>query len=336
MALESAAGADDLAGRLAALCARHLGVRGAIESLRRLAGGASQQIWSFDFLTDSGERFEWVLRRGTSSQMSNLTAATEFALLEAARAGDVPVPLPRFPLTADDALGEGYVMERIAGETIPRKILRDDAFAAARPRMAAQAGRILAKIHALDVSTLAGIPGASADAPPATAALDQLRELGERFAEPHPVFELALRWLRSEMPEPTGRCLVHGDFRNGNLMVDRDGIRSVLDWELAHVGDPLEDLGWLCVPSWRFGVVDKPVGGFGEIEDLCAAYAEAGGVGADPAAVRYWIVLGTLRWGVICQAQAFTHRSGSNRSVELAAIGRRVCETEWDLLNLID
>jgi len=110
----------------------------------------------------------------------------------------------------------------------------------------------------------------------------------------------------------------------------------VLDWELAHVGDPLEDLGWLCVPSWRFGVVDKVVGGFGDLADLCAAYEAAGGKGATPEAVRYWIVLGTLRWGVICQAQAFTHRSGVSRSVELAAIGRRVVETEWDLLELID
>jgi aminoglycoside phosphotransferase (APT) family kinase protein len=327
--------ADELRAPLAAACSRHLGAGGAIESLRRLTGGASQQTWSFDFLTVAGERFEWILRRDGGSQMSNLAAADEFALLEVARAGSVPVPQPHFLLAVEDGLGEGYVMERIAGETIPRKILRDDAFAAARPRMAAQAGRILARIHALDISALPGIPAAESTVPPATVALQQLRELGERFGEPHPVFELALRWLRDAMPEPTGRCLVHGDFRNGNFMVDESGIRSVLDWELAHVGDPLEDLGWLCVPSWRFGVLDKPVGGFGDIDELCAAYTEAGGTGAAPEAVHYWIVLGTLRWGVICQAQAFTHRSGMNRSVELAAIGRRVCETQWDLLNLI-
>jgi len=332
----SAESADGLRDRIAAACERHVGAPGAIESLRRLTGGASQQIWSFDFASETGERFEWILRRGSASQMSNLTAATEFELLEAVRAGGVPVPQPHFLLVAADDLGDGYVMERVAGETIPRKILRDDAFAAARPRMAAQAGRILAKIHAIDGPALSQLPSAAEKSAPARVALDQLRELGERFAEPHPVFEVALRWLRDEMPEPTGRCLVHGDFRNGNLMVDGEGIRSVLDWELAHIGDPLEDLGWLCAPSWRFGVLDKPVGGFGSIEELCSAYTEAGGVGADPEAVRYWIVLGTLRWGVICQAQAFTHRSGLNRSVELAAIGRRVCETEWDLLNLID
>ena len=138
------------------------------------------------------------------------------------------------------------------------------------------------------------------------------------------------------LPEDGPPALVHGDFRHGNLIVGPEGVRSVIDWEIAHVGDPMEDLGWLCVPSWRFGVTDKSVGGFGSIEELCDAYTKAGGQGADPKRVRYWIVLGTLRWGVICQAQAFTHRSGMNRSVELAAIGRRVCETQWDLLNEID
>jgi len=324
--------------RLTAVCARHLGTRGEVESLRRLTGGASQQTWSFDFRTEDGRRFEWILRCDAreQTQMANLASATEFELLRVARAGGVPVPEPRLLLAPDDGLGRGYVMERVPGETIARKILRDDEYAGARPKMAAQAGRILATIHALDVSHLPDLPGAAAAQAPAAAALAQLRELGVRFGEAHPVFELALRWLEERMPAAAGRALVHGDFRLGNFLVDAEGIRSVLDWELAHVGDPLEDLGWLCVPSWRFGVVDKVVGGFGDLADLCAAYEAAGGKGATPEAVRYWIVLGTLRWGVICQAQAFTHRSGVSRSVELAAIGRRVVETEWDLLELID
>lgn len=321
--------------RLTAACERHLGAKGVIDSLRRLTGGASQQTWSFDFRTAAGDCHEWILRLDSRGQMSNLSSATEFALLGAALAGGVPVPKPHFLLRDADDLGNGYVMARVAGETIPRKILRDAEYAPALPKMAVQSGRILAKIHALDVSRLPSLPGADATEAPAAAALAQLRELGERFGEAHPVFELALRWLDDRMPAASGRTLVHGDFRHGNFLVDRDGIRSILDWELAHLGDPLEDLGWLCVPSWRFGVVDKVVGGFGDLEELCAAYEEAGGKGASPEAVHYWIVLGTLRWGVICQAQAFTHRSGVNRSVELAAIGRRVCETEWDLLELI-
>lgn len=330
---DAAAGAGDFAERLTAACARHLGGAGKLEKLQRLSGGASQEMWSFDFVTPDGSRLELILRRNVRSHLENLASETEFALLGAAQAGGVPVPATKFLLDAADELGTGYAMDRIAGETIPRKILRDAEYTEALPRMAKQAGRILARIHAVDVSAIAGLAPAPRD--PAASAIEQLRTLIDRFGEPHPVFELALRWLAETAPPPADHALVHGDFRNGNFIVGPEGIRAVLDWELAHVGDPIEDLGWLCVPSWRFGVVDKAVGGFGEIEELCAAYGAAGGRAVDPERVHYWMVLGTLRWGVICQAQAFTHRSGLTRSVELAAIGRRVCETEWDLLNLI-
>jgi aminoglycoside phosphotransferase (APT) family kinase protein len=327
--------ADDFEVLLTAACARHLGRPGRVEQLRRLSGGASQEMWSFDFVAEDGERCDLILRRNVRKQLPNLSSETEYRLLEAARAGGVPVPAARFLLDEADGLRSGYAMERIAGETIPRKILRDADFSAALPRMADQCGRILARIHALDPGEIAGLAAPPPGFDAAAAALAQLRELIDRFGEPHPVFELALRWLDAARPADSRRSLVHGDFRNGNFIVGPEGIRAVLDWELAHVGDPIEDLGWLCVPSWRFGVVDKPVGGFGEVDELCAAYHDAGGVGADAERVRYWTVLGTLRWGVICQAQAATHRSGIHRSVELAAIGRRVCETEWDLLDLI-
>ena len=130
--------------------------------------------------------------------------------------------------------------------------------------------------------------------------------------------------------------LVHGDFRNGNFIVGPDGIRAVLDWELAHLGDPIEDLGWLCVKSWRFGVVDKVVGGFGDVPALLEAYRAAGGAPVDEETLRFWIVLGTIKWGVICVGQAFTHLNGIVRSIELATLGRRVAEMEWDLLDLLD
>jgi hypothetical protein len=108
----------------------------------------------------------------------------------------------------------------------------------------------------------------------------------------------------------------------------------VLDWELAHVGDPAEDLGWLCVRSWRFGG-PLPVAGVGSREELVAAYAAAGGPIVDLPTLLWWEAYGTLRWGVICVQQAAAHLSGAVRSVELAAIGRRVCEVELDLLDLV-
>jgi aminoglycoside phosphotransferase (APT) family kinase protein len=127
---------------------------------------------------------------------------------------------------------------------------------------------------------------------------------------------------------------VHGDFRNGNLIVGPDGIRAVLDWELAHLGDPLEDLGWLCVKAWRFGS-PLPVGGFGTYDDLIQAYEKASGAAVDRAALRWWEMFGVFKWAVICVLQAQRHLTGGQRSVELAALGRRVAENEWDLLQML-
>jgi len=152
---------------------------------------------------------------------------------------------------------------------------------------------------------------------------------------PRPVFELALRWLRDRDPGPAPEVtLVHGDFRHGNLIIGPDGVRAVLDWELAHLGDPMEDLGWICVNSWRFGEIDKPVGGFGTREDLFAGY-EAAGRRADPARVKFWEVMGTLRWGIMCCGMMQRFRSGPDHSMERAMIGRRSSETEIDLLRLL-
>jgi len=123
---------------------------------------------------------------------------------------------------------------------------------------------------------------------------------------------------------------VHGDFRLGNLMIGADGLRAVLDWELAHLGDPMEDLGWLCVKAWRFGS-PKPVAGVGDYRELIDAYAAESGLDVDPDVVHWWEVLGTLKWGIMCIMQAQSHLSGAARSHELAAIGRRVCENEHDL-----
>ncbi len=164
--------------------------------------------------------------------------------------------------------------------------------------------------------------------------MDQYRAILDALGEPHPAIELGLRWLDQNRPPSHRTTVVHGDFRLGNLIVGPDGLRAVLDWELAHLGDPLEDLGWLCVRAWRFGE-SKPVGGFGEYDELFGSYAVASGTEVDPEVVRWWQILGTLKWGVMCIMQASSHLGGWSRSVELAAIGRRVCENEHDLLELL-
>jgi len=320
------------AERLAAMLARDLGPGVSVENLRRLSGGASRETWAFD-TTDSHDVVRrLVLRRDPGSHTGQSERSTEYRLLAAAAASGVPVPSVRLLLEPDDALGSGFVMDHVEGETIARKILRDDTYAAARPLLASQCGQIAALIHAIDTSSLPDLP--VSDGPTQAG---QYRDLIDAFGEPHPAFELGLRWLDGRRPPPSGEPrLVHGDFRNGNFIVGPEGIRSVLDWELAHLGDPVEDLAWLCVRSWRFGVNDLVVGGFGDVDDLLDAYQRAGGSRPDLDSLRYWIVLGTIKWGVICIAQAFTHLQGFVRSVELATLGRRVAEMEWDLLSLLD
>jgi aminoglycoside phosphotransferase (APT) family kinase protein len=243
----------------------------------------------------------------------------------------VPSPKVLHVLNAADELGSGFIMQRVAGETIPRKILRDDEFAAFRPKLARRCGEILAGIHGLAASGLPQLRRMDA----ATEVAELQQEI-DNFGWPRPVFELALRWLRDNYPGPSARVtLVHGDFRHGNLMIGADGVRAVLDWELAHLGDPMEDLGWICVNSWRFGGIDKPVGGFGSYEELFAGYEAASGIKVDADRVKFWEVMGTLRWGVMCVGMMHRFRIGPDHSMERAMIGRRASETEIDLLRLL-
>jgi aminoglycoside phosphotransferase (APT) family kinase protein len=319
---------DDAA--VAAAVHRHLGGNTAVDGLRRLSGGASRETWAFDARVGA-ERLALVLRRDPAPVHGGVDRSTEAAIVAAAHDAGVLAPRVRFVLDDADQLGAGFVMDRVEGETVPRKILRDETYATARPRLTQGCAEQAARIHAVPTETL---PELAVLGP--RDLLEQYRAVLDTFGEPHPAFELGLRRLAEDAPTVDDPKLVHGDFRNGNLVVDRDGLRAVLDWELAHLGDPIEDLGWLCVKSWRFGLTDRHVGGFGDVDTLCDAYSAAGGGVVDRDRLRWWEALGTLKWGVICEMQAQTHLQGLVRSVELATLGRRIAEMEWDLLDLLE
>ena len=308
-------GDEDLAAKLGALLGDE------VTELRRLSGGASRETFS---LAAGGQPL--ILqrqRRGGTSDM-----AMEARVLRAAAEAGVPVPRLVADATDKAALGAAaFVVEHIRGESIARKLLRDDEFAAARPRVARQCGAILAGIHRIPIEVLGDLPVADQ--------VDGTRTMIDNLGEPHPAFELALRWLDRHRPAAGPTTVVHGDFRTGNLLIDPEGVTAVLDWELVHLGDPLEDLGWFCARAWRFGADDKPAGGFGSREELWAAYEAAGGAPVDPDAARWWELLATLRWGVICVLQASSHWHGITRSMELATIGRRASENEHDVLALL-
>lgn len=301
-----------------------------VEQLQRLTGGANQQMWSLNAVAGSECR-PLILRQASSWNQDaggSMPLDDEARLVMQAWQAGVPVPEVCGILAPEDGLGRGYLMARVEGETLPPRILRGNGYARARQVLAGQCGDVLAAIHKLDVSDLAFLK----EVPPADQ-LDQLYREYQSYGEPRPVFELAFRWLRNNLPEgPDQLSLVHGDFRHGNLMVDETGLVAVLDWELAFLGDPMADLGWICVNSWRFGNIDRPVGGFGTRQQLFDGYEAACGHRPEPARVRFWEILGTLRWGVMCQGMAASFAAGHDTSPERGAIGRRASETEVDLL----
>lgn len=324
----------DFAPALQAAVTRGLRDVASIANLKRLSGGASQETWSFDGVSP-GRAQGLILRRAPGGRVVPRSAtavplATEAKIIRLAAAAGVPVPPVPYVLEERDGLGPGYVMGRVEGETIARKILRDAEFADARPKLARQCGRILAAIHAIDTANLGEL-----NKVPAQTQLDQYRAIYDTYDYPHPVFEVAFKWLEERMPDAPALTLVHGDFRNGNLMIGPDGVRAVLDWELVHIGDPAEDLGWICVNSWRFGETHKVVGGFGDVADLLAGYAEAGGKGMTAERVKFWEIFGTMKWGIMCMTMYQAFATGADRSVERATIGRRSSETEIDLINLL-
>lgn len=322
--------------KLEAAIRRHLGAPGEVRELVRLTGGAIKTTWSFDAVVGTStlplilqqsppERLDAATDRATPS----IHGAHEAALLQAALGAGVPAPRVRIVLQPDDDLGEGTVTERVAGETLGRKINTDPRLAAVRPTLAAQCGAILAAIHRIDATGLDFLAQQ-----PARAQLATYRTLADAYDHPLPAVELGLRWVAENLPKNPRTCVVHGDFRNGNLIVGEDGVRCVLDWELAHKGDPMLDLGWLCVKTWRFGG-PLPAGGFGHRDELFLAYERAGGASVDPAHVRFWEAFGCIRWALMCMQLGLGHRHGARGNVEAVAIGRRIEEPLLDFLDLI-
>lgn len=333
---------DEFRSRIETFISRLVGSNVTVNNLRRLTGGASRETWSLDAQFDGEDERDLplILQRDVRGAPKELSRPMEFQLMKAAFDEGIAAPEPLWIGDETIGTGESFFVRRVDGETLPRRLLRDDVYADARRLLTPQLGALLAKVHGLDTVKhgIEGLPAPSAGTNPAAFEVERYETIFRAIApEPHPAFELAFRWLRRHpvFTSDVQTCMVHGDFRIGNVLFGPEGLRVMLDWELAHIGDPMEDMGFICVRSWRFGGA-KPVGGIGDRETFFTAYEEAGGGHVDPERVRFWEVFGNLRWGIICISQAKAYLDGVSNSVELASIGRRTAETEWELLYLIE
>jgi aminoglycoside phosphotransferase (APT) family kinase protein len=288
-----------------------------------LAGGASKEAWAVDA---GGERLLVRRAAGGVIHKHTLSLADEFEVLRAAHEAGVKVPRP-YGYIADLEGREAFVMERLEGETIGRRIVRKDELAGARRALPAQMAEELAKIHAIPPSRLPFLGETRVEG-----MVEELDEVGE----PHPAIELGLWWLRENRPPARDSVVVHGDFRIGNLVVDDHGLVGVLDWEFAHVDDPVRDLAFALVRAWRFGVPEKRLGGIGDVEPYLALYNELTGLDVRPEELDYWELAGNVAWAIGCLTQAQRHLTGQDRSVELAILGRLGVEVEYEIVNLLE
>lgn len=329
----------ELGGKLQAALTRHLGTPVGVDDLTRLTGGATKATYAF-MATAGGRRDRRILQLTTVSERANpdvdatprLDGTSDARLMIAADRAGVPVPEVICILDREDGLGGGYVTAFVEGQTLGAKIARDPVFAPAHETMTRQVGAIMAAIHRIEP---AGLPFLVRQ--DAAEQVRIYRRLVAHYRPRLPAMEYALRWAERNVPAAGDLTVIHGDFRNGNFIATPEhGIRALIDWEIGQIGDPMQDLGWFCVKTWRFGG-RRPAGGFGERETLFEAYEAAGGGRVDAGRVRFWEAFGSVKWAVMCLRKGMLYaESDEPISVEQCAIGRRIEEGLYDFLNLIE
>ena len=308
---------------------RHFGEQVRLENATQATLGGSNRTILFDLL-DGGTRRRLVSRQETYTLETSpfLSPEDQFRILEVGFKYGLAVPEPIVEFDSQDNLGRGHVVSFVEGETLPKRIVKDPAFSDARSVFPQQAGEFLARLHRIPVEEVAFLAKVDDSNNP----LEAQKQRYDYYSEPHPVLDYAFDWLLENRPKNSERRLVHGDFRIGNMLIDSHGLRAVLDWECAYLGDPIADLGWLSTPAWRFGALEKPMGGISEAAPLYRAYEKNGGEPVNEDTVRWWQIFGSLRWAVINIMQVHGHRVGGRRSPAFAACGRNTALIEYDLL----
>jgi aminoglycoside phosphotransferase (APT) family kinase protein len=305
-----------------------------------MAGGASRDMWRIDVKLNDIEQ-ALVVRRDLPTSMFEqaLSREHEFRLMQAAYDSGIKVARPHFLCTDESVLGAPFfIMDYVDGISIGRKVVQAPELARARALLPMQMAEELAKIHQLDTVKykLGFLPVPRLGHNAAQEAIKQCYDILEGLRIDHPAFEFSLRWAEQNAPPSGSLTFLHGDFRVGNLLVNTQGLIAVADWEFAHMGDAVEELGYCCMRDWRFGMGHLRLGGIADREPFLQAYENIAGVKIDRRAVDFWEFLGNVRWGIICLSQANRHLSGKEPSVEYASLGRRSAEMQCEMLRLIE
>jgi aminoglycoside phosphotransferase (APT) family kinase protein len=276
----------------------------AVENIARIAGGASRETWSFDARwRDGSETVErgFIIRRDPPASLLDGNNDLEFELYTALSETGVPVP-PVYWIERDGQWLERpfFVMGRVRGSTEARTLVTSPEFADVRPSIAQQKAQILANIHSFDIEALTSLERPAPGVPPARHEIDKWEAVMRRDAlEPQPILEMAFSWMKRHQPPPPERlALVHADYRTGNFLYDQSGITGILDWEMAHAGDPIEDVAWLMIKSWRWAG-DERVGGLCSRDEFIRMYEDAGGAKVDRDALLFWEVLANVKFATL-------------------------------------
>ena len=331
---------DEFKTRLEAYISEQTGESAIITDATPLAGGASRDSWALTVQVGDDVQ-KLVMRRDLPTTMNDnaLTREQEFKTMSAAYEIGVKVAKVRWYCGDPDVLGlPFFLMDYVGGISIGRKVIKAPELEHARQQLPEQMAEQLALIHALDVDKfgLDFLPTPSADHTPEQQAVQEMYEVLDSLEIHSPPFEFALRWAEQHAPTQSERLFLHGDFRIGNLLVDQNGLSAVIDWEFPHVGDPHEEIGYLCMRDWRFGNDHLHAAGLCKRERFIEAYEKHSKRIVNRRAVDWWEIVGNIRWGIICMVQAERHLSGRDPSVELASLGRRSAEMQLESLRLIE
>jgi aminoglycoside phosphotransferase (APT) family kinase protein len=331
--------------RLEKFLTEKTGTSSQITKMIPLAGGASRDSRIIEAIID-GIPYKLVLRLDlpTTMNQSALSRAQEYHLMRTAYQAGVKVAQVRW--LCDESEGDDlkaylgqpfFLMDFVEGISIGRKVITMPELTHARSVLPEQMAEQLALIHTIDPDKngLNFLP-VPRDPNPIQEAITNTYEVLDRLGVHIPAVEFALRWCQQHQPSVERVTFLHGDFRIGNLLVDSNGLASVIDWEFAHIGDPVEEIGYLCMRDWRFGNDHLRAGGLCDRERLITAYEHFSGHSVNRQTADWWEIIGNIRWGVICLAQAERHLSGQDTSVELASLGRRSAEMQLEALRLIE